>query len=369
MKKIKFIDLHKQYLTIKAEIDNAIASVIGDSAFVGGKYLAGFEKNFASYQHTDFCIGTGNGTDALEIALEVLGLPSGSEIIVPANTFIATAEAVIRTGNKIVFCDISENYTISINDLEKKITAKTKVIIPVHLYGHPADMDKITEIADKYKLTIIEDCAQAHGAEYKGKRVGTFGIAGTFSFYPGKNLGAYGDGGAIISNNEAFTEKCRIVANHGRTGQYEHSFEGRNSRLDGMQAAILDIKLKYLEKWTENRISLALQYVKNLSKISEIILPFAENWARHVYHLFVIRTEKRDELRQFLHDNDIETGIHYPFALPQQPVYANKDFNINTEKYLACEQSKQLLSLPIGEHLTSAEIDYVCQKIKEFFLI
>ena len=230
---VKFLDLHKQYIAIKNDIDTAIHSVITDSAFIGGKYIKKFEEEFASYQDAKYCIGVGNGTDALEIAIKSLNLPKFSEIIVPANSFIASAEAVSNSGHKIIFCDAnSDDYTINLKDIEERITPNTSAIIAVHLYGHPCNMDPLLELANKYDLKIIEDCAQAHGAEYKGVRVGAIGDIGCFSFYPGKNLGAYGDAGAIVTNNRELYFKCQMISNHGRIDKYDHLLEGRTSSLD-----------------------------------------------------------------------------------------------------------------------------------------
>jgi dTDP-4-amino-4,6-dideoxygalactose transaminase len=352
---IKFLDLRRQYLSIKSEIDNAISSVIKDSAYIGGKYAAQFEDNFAGYQQAKHCVGVGNGTDALEIAIETLELPMGSEIIVPANSFIASAEAVTRTGHRIVFCDAnSYDYTINLDDLKNRISPNTSAIMAVHLYGHPCDMDPILEIAKTQKLKIIEDCAQAHGAEYKGKRVGAIGDIGCFSFYPGKNLGAYGDAGAIITNNQEHARKCRMIANHGRVEKYNHEFEGRNSRMDGLQAAILNVKLKHLDRWTDHRIMLADEYLKKLNGISEIKLPGRQAWARQVYHLFVIRHSNRDQLRARLKDAGVQTGVHYPIALPKL-----KAFNYleqGNENGFAWVTDGELLSLPIGDHLDEQDI-------------
>ena len=350
---------------IKEEIDKAINNVINETAFIGGKYVAQFEKEFAKYQEAKFCIGVGNGTDALEIAIESLDLPKGSEIIVPANSFIASSEAITRCGHKVVFCDCNEdNYTISIDSIKSKLTKNTKAIMAVHLYGHPCDMDEILNIAKEYDLKVIEDCAQAHGAEYKGKKIGAIGDIGTFSFYPGKNLGAYGDGGAIITNDKNLAKKCKMIANHGRIEKYNHEFEGRNSRLDGLQAAILSVKLKYLDKWTDARINVANYYLKNLNNIDEIILPKRESWAKQVYHLFVIRTKNRDELKKYLIDHSIVTGIHYPLSLPKLEAYnytkqANEDFVAN-------KNDSKLLSLPIGEHLSKDDLDKIVSVIKRF---
>lgn len=363
---VKFLDLQYQYSTIKEEIDGAIQNIISNSSFIGGEPLKSFEKNFASFQKANYCIGVANGTDALEIGIEALDLPKGSEIIVPANSFIASSEAVTRSGHKVVFCDCDEdNYMISIDSLKSVITSSTKAIIAVHLYGHPCDMDELLAIAKQHDLKIIEDCAQAHGAEYKGKRIGAIGDIGTFSFYPGKNLGAYGDGGAIVTNNEKLATQCRMIANHGRVEKYNHVFEGRNSRLDTLQAAILDVKLKYLEKWTNHRIKIADYYLENLKDVAEIILPKRSEWARQVYHLFVIRTDKRDELKAYLSEYNIQTGIHYPISLPKLAAYkyldkANADFKAN-------EIDTLLLSLPIGEHLSLESAEKVVNTVKNFF--
>ncbi|GAA4279504.1 DegT/DnrJ/EryC1/StrS family aminotransferase [Aquimarina mytili] len=363
---IKFLDLQHQYKTIKNDIDVAIQNIISSSAFIGGEEIKKLEQNFASFQNAKHCIGVANGTDAIEIAIEALELPPNSEIIVPANSFIASSEAVTRSGHKVVFCDCNlENYTVSIGSLEEVITKKTKAIIAVHLYGHPCDMGALLEIAQKHDLKIIEDCAQAHGAEYKGKRVGAIGDIGTFSFYPGKNLGAYGDAGAIVTNDEELAIKCKMIANHGRIEKYNHVFEGRNSRLDNLQAAILNVKLNHLENWTNHRIKIADFYLEHLKDVPQIVLPKRSEWARQVYHLFVIRTNKREELKSYLSEQNIQTGIHYPIALPKLKAYdylgkAEADFNANNT-------DKMLLSLPIGEHLSLEAVEIVVAAIKNFF--
>jgi len=358
---IKFLDLNAQYQSIKSEIDQAISNVIYDSAFIGGKYVAKFEAEFAAYQEADYCIGVGNGTDALEIAIESLKMPKGSEIIVPGNSFIASSEAVTRSEYKVVFCDArTDDYTIDIEDLRNRITPKTVAIMAVHLYGHPCDMDAILDLAREYDLKVIEDCAQAHGAEYKGKRVGSIGDIGCFSFYPGKNLGAYGDGGAIVTNDEKLAEKCRMIANHGRIAKYDHEFEGRNSRLDGLQAAILSVKLKYLDGWTEQRIKVAAVYLETLFGIDGVILPVRQNWAKQVYHLFVIRVPDRDSVRVSLADAGIPCGVHYPVALPKLAAYhycGQSDETMRVNK-----MDGELLSLPMGEHVLDPE--GVAEKIR-----
>jgi len=363
---VKFLDLKSQYYSIKSEIDKAIQSVIESSAFIGGKHVAQFEDSFSNYVGVGYCIGVGNGTDALEIAIEALDMPIGSEIIVPANSFIASSEAVTRSGHRVVFVDIdSESYVISIEDLKKRITPKTKAIMAVHLYGHPCNMDELDKIAKEYNLYIIEDCAQAHGAEYKGKRVGGIGDIATFSFYPGKNLGAYGDGGAITTNNLELSVQCRKIANHGRTAKYDHDFEGRNSRLDSLQAAILNVKLKYLDSWIDKRIQVADKYLLELDEVENITLPVEQAWAKQAYHLFVIRTNRRDELKSYLAEKDIQVGVHYPISLPKLKAYQYTE-QANDQMF-ANASDTSLLSLPIGEHLTDKDIAHVINTVKSFF--
>lgn len=361
---IRFLDLHAQYLSIKTEMDHAMASVIADSAFIGGHRVKAFEETFAAFQGAKHCIGVGNGTDALEIAIEALNLPPNSEIIVPANSFIASAEAVSRSGHRVIFCDIDpRNYTLDVTAARALVTSKTSAVMAVHLYGHPCDMDAVTALSSEYGLKVIEDCAQAHGAEYRGRRVGAIGDVGCFSFYPGKNLGAYGDGGAIVTNEDALAKKVRMIANHGRLAKYDHEFEGRNSRLDGLQAAVLGVKLRHLEAWTEQRIRLADEYLFGLRGIEGLVLPKRAENVRQVYHLFVIRTERRDELRSHLSSREIQTGIHYPTALPKLGAYAYLGQAGATGN--AWRQDTTLLSLPIGEHLTS--VNPVINAVKDFF--
>jgi len=364
---IPFIDLYRQYLTIKSEIDQAIAAVIQESAYIGGKYCQAFEKAFAEYLGVKHCIGVANGTEALTISLKMLGIGPGDEVITVANTFIATAEAITNAGASVVFVDNEPDYyTIDVKALESKISTKTKAIIPVHLHGHPANMDEILKIARKYNLFVIEDAAQAHGAEYHQVRIGNFGIAATFSFYPGKNLGAYGDGGAIVTNNDELAVKVRMYANHGRVAKYDHQFEGVNSRLDGLQAAILTVKLRHLEEWIATRRQIAALYRQHLQDVNQVVLPKEQPGVRHVYHLFVIRAQRRDELRAFLTAKGIGTGIHYPIALPNLQAYAYlkhkpEDFPIAT-RYQA-----EQLSLPIYPELSEDQIAYICEQIRQFY--
>lgn len=363
---VRFLDLNAQYLSISSELDAAIASVIRDSAFIGGKYVSAFEEEFASYQQVSHAIGVGNGTDAIEIALEALGLPPGSEVLVPANSFIATSEAVSRSGHRVVFCDCDPvTYTISIEDAERRINSNARAIIPVHLYGHPCDMDGILALAGRHGLRVIEDCAQAHGAESRGKKVGGLGDIGTFSFYPGKNLGAYGDAGCIVTNDSVLAKRCRMIANHGRIGKYDHEFEGRNSRLDGLQAAILSVKLRHLDRWIDRRRAVATTYQARLANLSHLTLPVESRWARHVWHLFVVRCSQRDDLQAFLTDRGIQNGIHYPVALPKLPAYSY--LGQGEEPLFANKSDLEVLSLPMGEHLSEGDLSHVVETVAAFF--
>jgi dTDP-4-amino-4,6-dideoxygalactose transaminase len=360
---IKFLDLHAQYQTIKSEMDDAIQSVIFDSAYIGGKYVSIFEENFAKYIGVDHCVGVGNGTDALEIALETLKLPPKSEVIVPANSFFASAEAVARTGLSVVFCDVEPNtYNLDIADLRTKITSNTSAIVAVHLYGQPCDMDPIVSLAKQFNLKVIEDCAQAHGAEYKGRKVGGIGDIGCFSFYPGKNLGAYGDGGAIVTNETSYADYARMLSNHGRADKYNHQFVGRNSRLDGLQAAIITVKLKYLDSWVQRRNEVAQLYFEGLRESKILRLPTVDLNYGHAYHLFVVQTEYRELIREQLNKNGIETGIHYPIALTKFSIsWGQGVVSAKCEK--AEELSHQVLSLPIGEHLSDNDVAKVIHAI------
>lgn len=362
---IRFLDLNAQYISIKSEIDQAIAEVISKSAFIGGHFLAKFEDEFAAYTNAENCVGVGNGTDALEIAIESLEMPPGSEIIVPANSFIASSEAVTRQGHKVVFADVdADSYVISVESVREKITSRTRAIMAVHLYGHPCDMGALLDLAKKHALFVIEDCAQAHGAEFMGQKVGSLGDIGTFSFYPGKNLGAYGDGGAITTNNEGLAERARMIANHGRLEKYNHEFEGRNSRLDGLQAAILSVKLKYLDSWNSHRKTIAGYYLRELESVGIITLPKRQPWANQVYHLFVVRTVERNRLKTYLSQNSVQTGIHYPISLPKLKAY--EYLGQAGENFVANELDEQVLSLPIGEHLQTEDVQKVVRHVMEY---
>jgi dTDP-4-amino-4,6-dideoxygalactose transaminase len=362
---IPLVDLKAQYNSIKTEIDNAIQGVLDSTSFIMGEELESFEEEFALFCNTKYAIGVANGSDALILALKACGISKGDEVITVPHTFIATTEAITHVGGKIVFVDIDpKTYTIDVSKIEEKINEKTKAIIPVHLYGQPANMDPIIELAKKYNLKVIEDAAQAHGAEYKGKKVGSIGDVACFSFYPGKNLGAYGDAGMIMTNNEEISKKLKLLRNHGRiTKKYEHEIEGYSSRLDNLQAAILRVKLKYLNQWNGRRRKNARKYNELLNNIGGIITPYEADYAKHVYHLYVIRTEKgRDKLRKELKSKGIATGIHYPIPLHLQPAYnylgcKSGDFPV-TEK---C--SHEILSLPMFAELNDEQILKIVEMI------
>jgi len=361
---IPFLDLKKQYLSLKDEIDEAMNKVVVNSAFVGGVFVRQFEKDFADYLGVKNCVSCGNGTDALLIALKSLDIGEGNEVIVPANSFIATSEAVTAAGAKVVFCDVDDiSNNIDVSSIEEKINNHTRAIIVVHLYGRPTDMDPILQIASKYGLKVIEDSAQAHGAQYKGRMAGTLADVACFSFYPGKNLGAYGDGGAIVTNNDALATYMRMLANHGRIEKYNHEFEGFNSRLDGIQAAVLSAKLPHLDQWIENRRKVAALYREGLSDCDQIQLPQETDGYYSVYHLFAIKTDKRDELQAYLKEHGIATGIHYPIGLPFLKAYKYLGHSYDDFPVTAKNQSR-LLSLPIYPEMTTEQVEYVINTIK-----
>lgn len=364
---IPFVDLKSQYLSIREEINSAIQSVLNDTAFVGGKYVEAFEQSFARQLGVKHCISCANGTDAIYISLKAAGVGPGDEVITAANTFIATSEAISLTGARPVFVDIDEYYHLDPSKIEEKITPETKAIIPVHLYGQAADIYKIKDICERHNLLMIEDCAQSHLATYHGRYTGTFGLAGTFSFYPGKNLGAYGDGGAIITNDDEFAQRARLFANHGSRKKYIHEIEGINSRLDGLQAAILSVKLKYLEQWNQARHEHALRLNQLLSDIPEIECPRLRPEAYHIFHIYCIRVPERERLIEHLKKEGIATNIHYPYALPFTHAYAwmkhkPEDFP------RAHEYQGQILSLPMYPELTDEQINYISDSLHKYFI-
>jgi dTDP-4-amino-4,6-dideoxygalactose transaminase len=359
---VPFVDLKAQYLSIKLEIDAAIASVLDQMTFIGGNEVEAFNEEFAAYVGTKHSIGCGNGTDAIEMALQALGIGFGDEVLVPALTWIATAGAVVNVGAKPVFVDVlADERTIDPALIVGKITPKTKAIIPVHFYGLPARMPEIMAIARKYNLTVIEDCAQAHGASIDGQRIGTFGDVATFSFYPGKNLGAYGDAGAVVTNNDKLAETISRLANHGQLSKHDHKIIGRNSRLDTMQAAILRVKLRHLEKWTEQRIEVAKQYSTKLSGVKTPVIPAG---FRHVFHLYVVQSDHRDALMQSLKEKNVGCALHYPTPLPHLPAFSYQNCQMgsfpNAEKLC-----NEILSIPIYAEMGAKEIEKVVAVITE----
>jgi dTDP-4-amino-4,6-dideoxygalactose transaminase len=362
--KVPFVDLYAQYLSIKPEIDSAIEKVIRETAFISGSYASAFEKEFASFTGVKHCMACANGTDSLEILLKAMGVGAGDEVIVPAISWISTSEAVSAIGATPVFVDVDDNLLLNLDLVESKITAQTKVIIPVHLYGNPVDMDRLMEIANKHGVKVMEDCAQSHAAGVRGKQVGTFGHCASYSFYPGKNLGAYGDAGAMTTNDDRIAEISRAISNHGQQGKHNHIMEGRNSRLDGIQGAILSAKLPHLDAWTEARIKNAQRY-NALFTHPDVKLPMVPDFARHVFHLYVIRVKKRDELMAFLKANGIETAVHYPVPLPMMPCY--KKFGFSPADFpKAVEASCEILSLPMYPELSEEQAHYVVSKVEEF---
>jgi dTDP-4-amino-4,6-dideoxygalactose transaminase len=366
---IPLVDLTAQYNSIKSEIDLALAHVIEKTAFIGGPFAQEFEKAFAAFCGVKHCIGVGNGTDAIFIALKTIGVGPGDEVITVANSFIATSEAISMTGARVVFVDIHpKTYNMDVCKLEACLTPRTKVIIPVHLYGQPADMDPIMQIAIQNKLKVIEDCAQAHGAEYKGRRIGSIGDMACFSFYPGKNLGAYGDAGAVLTHDENLALRARMFANHGRIDKYNHEREGVNSRMDGLQGAVLTVKLKHLEEWTEKRRRNAYLYHEQLRGLN-LITPVEIDDVKAVYHLYVVRmkAELRQGLKDHLKKNGVDTGIHYPIALPNLKAYAYLSHK-ESDFPEASAASKEILSLPMYPELEPQHIEYISKQIREYML-
>jgi dTDP-4-amino-4,6-dideoxygalactose transaminase len=374
---VPFLDLKAQYKSIKEEVNAEIQKVLDNTAYILGESVSKFEKSFAEHHNVKYCLGTSSGTDGNHIALWALGIGPGDEIIIPANTFIATAWGATLCGAAPVFVDCHpESYNIDPAKIEEKITKNTKAIVAVHLYGQPADMDEIKKIADKHNLPVIEDAAQAHLSEYKGKKVGGLGLASSFSFYPGKNLGAYGEGGAVATNDDELFKKFKLLREHGQSQKYYHDSFGHNYRMEGIQGAVLNVKLKYLDNWTNERRRAAAKYKELLAGIDSIITPKEMDYAKHVYHLFVIQVNKansveknselRDKLKDHLTENKVAVGLHYPIPLHLQKCfensgYKNGDFPV-TEKLAATG-----LSLPMYPELSNEQIEYVSQKTKEFF--
>jgi len=363
---IPFLDLLRQYVQIKPEIDDAIKRVVNRQFFILGEELESFEKEFAVYLQSKYVVGVGSGTDTLILALRALGINKGDEVITQPNGFIATTLAITELGATPIFVDVDpDTYQIDIKQIESKITKKTKVILPVHLYGAPCEIEKLMKIAKKYNLYVVEDACQSHGATFNGKMTGTFGDIGTFSFYPGKNLGAYGDGGALCTNNEKIYKKLLKLRNYGQSKKYFHDEIGVNTRLDEIQAAILRIKLKYLDEWNEKRNQLAQKYCKGLNNVKKqkIINSSTSN-----YHIFTIQTKKRDKLAKYLKENGINTLIHYPIPIHQQKCYKYLGFKLG-DFPITESLSSEIISLPIYPELRTDEIKDIIDKVNNFSLI
>ena len=363
---IQFIDLHAQYLTIKDEIDSAIADVIQTSSFIRGACVKAFEEKYAALFGVNHCVSCANGTDALYIAMHALGVAHGDEVIAPAHSWISTSETITQAGGKVVFCDTTpDDFTIDPKQIEARITPRTVGIIPVHLYGQSADMDAIMAIARKHNLWVLEDCAQAHLACYKGKLAGTFGDAASFSFYPGKNLGAMGDAGALITNDQKLADRMTMFARHGGLKKGDHQIEGINSRLDGLQAAILLVKLNHIQKWTKDRQRVASHYAERLENIQGVRLPEVLPDREHVWHLYVIRHESRDNLAKHLANRKIKTVINYPAALPFLPAYSRYKHKPEEFPNAFANQSR-ILSLPLYPEISERFMDRVADAISFF---
>lgn len=365
--KVPFIDLAAQYNSIKPEIDQAVNSILTSGSFIGGETVKTFERDFAKFCGVSECVGLGNATDGLFLALKALGIGNGDEVITPAWSWISTSEVITLVGATPVFADVDpELFTITQKEIQKKITDKTKAVIVVHLYGQIAEVGLIKKLCNQKNIFLIEDCSQAHLSEDNSVKAGATGDCGVFSFYPTKNLGAYGDAGCLITKNNELATKVRRLANHGGLYKDEHLFEGTNSRLDTLQAAILNVKLKHLANWTKKRIANAQLYKERLKDVESISLPGVRQNTVHAFHLFVIRAQQRDELKDFLESKDVQTLIHYPVALPFEPAYgylnhSEEDFSVSASL------QKSVLSLPIHPELSEVQINYVCDLIRTFY--
>ncbi len=363
---IPFVDLKTQYNSIKEDIGDAVAKVFESTQFVLGTEVVAFESEFAAYCSADYGIAVNTGTSALHLALLAAGIGSGDEVITVSFTFVATVAAICYTGAKPVFVDIDPtSFTIDVTKIEQAITERTKAILPVHLYGQPADMAPIMEIARRYGLVVIEDAAQAHASEYKGQRVGSIGDLGCFSFYPGKNLGAYGEGGMIVTNNPEYTRTLRMLRDWGQEQRYHHVLKGYNCRMDGLQGAILRVKLRHLDAWTTARRNHARQYDELLVDLG-VKTPTVMPYSHHVYHIYAVRSPQRDALQQMLHQEGVQTGIHYPIPVHLQSAYADLGYHIGDFPYSEAA-AKEVLSLPMYAELCDEQIKTVTEKVELFY--
>jgi dTDP-4-amino-4,6-dideoxygalactose transaminase len=363
---VPFLDLKVQFREIEHEVLPMVKEAMENAAFIGGPQVSGFETEFAAFCGSKHCAGVNSGTDALRFALMAAGVGPGDEVITVSHTFIATTEAVSQAGAKPVFVDIDpKTYNIDVSKIPAAITAKTKAIVPVHIYGQPADMDPLLEIAGKNNLAVIEDACQAHGALYKKRKAGSMGLIGCFSFYPGKNLGAYGEGGAVVTGNQEMAEKIRMIRDHGQAKKYYHDLEGYNGRLDAIQAGVLRIKLRRLEGWNESRRRNAGYYDALLSRIPGVTIPFQADFAASVYHLYVILVDDRDGLQKYLGEKGIGTGLHYPVPLHLQKAYAGQGYK-EGDFPVTESVANRLLSLPMFPELRKEQIEYVANSIKQY---
>jgi dTDP-4-amino-4,6-dideoxygalactose transaminase len=354
---VPFVDLKAQFRALRAEVVPRITQVMEDASFVLGPDVARFEENFASYLDAGYCVGVESGTAALQFALEVLDIGPGDEVIIPANTYIASALAVSAIGARPVLVDVDRAYLIDPSLLERALTPRTKAIMPVHLYGQTVPMEPILEFAQRRSLYVVEDACQAHGARWNGRRAGTFGTVGCFSFYPGKNLGAYGDGGAIVTDDAAIADRLRLMRDFGQRKKYEHLIKGGNCRLDSIQAAVLDVKLRHLDEWNAARKRHAAAYDARIARLG-IVPPQRLHEDAHVYHLYVIEVEQREHVASALRERGIQTGIHYPIPIHLQPAYA--EMELSRGAFPATERSAaRVLSLPMFPELTLEQIDLV----------
>lgn len=364
---VAFVDLKQNYLSIKNEIRQELDEVLESTQYIMGPKVAAFEAAFGTMHGSAYCFGTSSGTDANHLALWALNISPGDEVIVPVNTFIATAWGVTLCGAKPVFVDCNaDSYTIDPQLIESSITPRTKAIVAVHLYGQPADMDPIREIAIRHNLFLIEDAAQAHLATYKGNRVGSLGDLASFSFYPGKNLGAYGEGGAVTTNNPEYARAVKLRRDHGSENKYHHEVLGHNYRMESIQGAILGVKLKYLEFWTAQRRAIAGKYRIMLEDVADIVLPREMDYAGHVYHLFVIQCKDRQALQSALAEANIATGLHYPVPLHLQTCFTNLGYR-NGNFPIAEQLASQCLSLPLFPEMTDEQVEYVSLRIRAHF--
>jgi dTDP-4-amino-4,6-dideoxygalactose transaminase len=368
MMRVPFVDLRAQHDALASELHQAIADVLERSDFILGREVSLFEEEFSAYCGARWAVGVDSGTSALELALRALGVGPGDEVITAANTFVATAAAIAYTGATPVLVDVNpQTYTIDVSLAESEISSRTRAIIPVHLYGHPADMDPLMELAERHRLAVVEDACQAHGARYKGQRVGSIGRAAAFSFYPSKNLGACGDGGMVTTNDEEVARCVRLLRDHGQNEKYNHILLGYNRRLDTIQAAVLRLKLRHLDEWNTGRQRLAVLYTRLLAD-TRVTTPVTADYAEPVWHLYVIRTAERDALREYLISRGISVAMHYPIPIHMQPAFSYLGYE-NGSFPVTEEHAGEILSLPMCPEVGEESLEYVVETIREFLQV